>query len=152
MKTPHYYKEQDGFTLLELMVVFVIIGILYSIAIPAYQAFTSKTQIHSAFQELSTLKVPLDLYHNEVTTDAAEVGWLPGMSTLIQTPPVLAFDSSTNKYSIEATIDGNAYPAAVGVKIKLLQRLQGGWTCIITKSSSMAWKNSLAPKECQVIE
>ncbi len=52
-------KAQQGFTLIELMIVVAIIGILAAVAIPAYQDYTAKAQGSEAYTLLAGFKTPL---------------------------------------------------------------------------------------------
>src|SRR5574338_1430211 len=52
-------KAQQGFTLIELMIVVAIIGILAAIAIPAYQDYLTRAKVTDAVELLGGLKTPL---------------------------------------------------------------------------------------------
>jgi type IV pilus assembly protein PilA len=51
--------RQTGFTLIELMIVVAIIGILASMAIPAYQSYAIRAQIAEGMQLASAAKAPI---------------------------------------------------------------------------------------------
>jgi len=57
--------RHTGFTLIELMIVVAIIGILASIAIPAYQDYTIRAQVTEAFSLASELKGKVQDYRKD---------------------------------------------------------------------------------------
>lgn len=48
--------KQKGFTLIELMLVLAIVGILASIAVPAYQVYIGRTQVMEGFKATDGLR------------------------------------------------------------------------------------------------
>ncbi len=64
-------KIQQGFTLIELMIVVAIIGILAAIAIPAYSDYTAKAQASEAFVLIDGMKSAISSAMSEDPTAAA---------------------------------------------------------------------------------
>ncbi len=54
-------KNQSGFTLIELMIVIAIIGILASVALPAYQTYTKKAKFSEVVLAGSNVKTSVDV-------------------------------------------------------------------------------------------
>ena len=68
---------QQGFTLIELMIVVAIIGILAAIALPAYQDYTARAQASEALTATAGVRADIAVYLSEqgdldgVDSDAA---------------------------------------------------------------------------------
>lgn len=102
MKTANSHA---GFTLIEIMIVVVIVGVLASIAIPSYNEYVVKSKIAHAHSMLSTKRVQMEQFFqdNHIYFQAA-AGAVPE----INSPACLA-DNSQKYFNYSCNVTATAY-------------------------------------------
>ena len=73
LKRPPVTSGQQGFTLIELMIVVAIVGILAAIAIPAYQDYTVRARVSEGLSLASAAKTTVA--ENAASGVAFNLGW-----------------------------------------------------------------------------
>lgn len=95
-------KAQNGFTLVELMIVVAIIGILSAIAVPSYSDYVTRGKLTEATSTLSNGRVRIEQFFQDNRTYVG--GTCPAATTYFA---FVCSNLSTTTYTITATGTGN---------------------------------------------
>lgn len=145
-------KLQQGFTLIELMIVVAIIGILAAIAIPAYQDYTIRAQVSEGLSLMDGAKTAVaEFYTNTGRLPNSNTSAGLATDTSINGNYVTKVDVSNAKdATITAAYGGPKANAAIGSSATLvLSAITSGggsiaWTC---KSTTIPQK--YLPSSCK---
>ncbi|MFZ6039107.1 pilin [Vibrio natriegens] len=141
-------KKQQGFTLIELMIVVAIIGVLSAIAVPAYQNYVKKSEAATGLATAKSLITNIDMHIQEKgtfpTNDATgftAVGATTGMNKL----GTLSFESISGAHGTIKFLFGNH--SSIDTAYVEIAKSASGWACTFTGNSKLSGDD--IPKACR---
>ena len=92
-------KSTKGFTLVEIMIVVVIIGLLAAMAIPAFQKVRKASQDKTVLNNARQLSAAADQYYLENGVSTVTLGNLVGTSNYVKALNLVANETYPDSYT-----------------------------------------------------
>jgi prepilin-type N-terminal cleavage/methylation domain-containing protein len=137
----HRLTKNGGFTLIELVIIIVILGILAAVAIPKYQDMTAQAKEAACRGSLGALRSGITIYYANQAVTTGTATW-PSLVQLGTVGTVMAQSLPKNPYQATA----NAPDSIVtGVTKGTTVGARGGWA--YNAATGEVWPNTTVAGE-----
>ncbi len=162
------HPKQKGFSLIEILVTIVIIGVLAAIAIPTYQNYRLTATLSQAFTLLDEERIKIEIYyetHNRMPDNGSDAGIIefPNYEMVTQLtwntgiPGETGIDAThvgTFEPMMDLTAFGDEYGRYNSTFFFVGTGDQSGrvtWECIVDDANSDGLEPELLPSPCRSI-
>jgi len=142
-------QKDQGFTLIELMIVVAVMGILASLAIPSYQGFVAKTQVGLVVSELDTYRTAYEAnIEDREFINNGGLGSMASQFTIGSAATEIATANADGSGHLQVTLGGRVLGSLAGAVVRFERNTDGRWRCVIDTDGATGWRNSYLPAGC----
>jgi prepilin-type N-terminal cleavage/methylation domain-containing protein len=130
------FRSQSGFTLIELIIIIVVLGILAAVAIPKYQDITNEAKTSACKGALGSLRSGISIYYANQIVKTGTPTW-PPIDSMRRVGTVIIQSLPANPYQL-----ANRAPDSIvtGVTKGTVVGNRGGWA--YKPSTGEIWANT----------